>query len=89
MSATHPVHTFSLIERPLAGTSVSNGHFSGFTRRLDHWCFLCLVFLMLSRLFIAAVWSPAEEGLNSWLLLVMFTVFLLLFHVISWVRIIS
>ena len=33
--------------------------------------FLCLVFLMLSRLFIAAVWSPAGKGLISWLLLVM------------------
>ena len=27
--------------------------------------FLCLVFLMLSRLFIAALWSPAGKGLNS------------------------
>ena len=41
--------------------------------------FLCLVFLMLSRLFIAAVWSPAGKGLIFWLLLVMFIVFLLLF----------
>ena len=39
--------------------------------------FLCLVFLMLSRLFIAALWSPAGKGLISWLLLVMFIVFLL------------
>ena len=89
MSAIHPVHTFSLIEWPLAGTSVSHGRISSFTRRLDHLCFLCLMFLMLSRLFIAAVWSPAGKGLNAWLLLVMFTVFLLLSHVISWVRIIS
>ena len=37
--------------------------------------FLCLVFLMLSRLFIAALWSPAEKRLTSWLLLVMFNVF--------------
>ena len=37
--------------------------------------FLCLVFLMLSRLFIAALWSPAGKGLISWLLLVMFIVF--------------
>ena len=28
-------------------------------------CFLCLVFLMLSRLFIAALWSPAGKGLTS------------------------
>ena len=47
---------------------------------MDH---LCLVFLMLSRLFIAALWSPAGKGLTSWLLLVMFIVFLLLCHVVS------
>ena len=35
---------------------------------------------MLSRLFIAALWSPAGNGLNSWLLLVMFIVFVLLSH---------
>ena len=35
-------------------------------------CYLCLVFVMLSRLFIAALWSPAAKGLNSWLLFVMF-----------------
>ena len=39
-----------------------------------HLCFLCLVFLMLSRLFIAALWLPAV-GLTPWLLLVMFIVF--------------
>ena len=25
---------------------------------MDHLCYLCLVFVMLSRLFIAAFWSP-------------------------------
>ena len=40
--------------------------------------FVCLVFIMLSRLFIAAFWSPIGKGLTSWLLLVMFIVFLLL-----------
>ena len=50
---------------------------------MDH---LCRVFLMLSRLFIAALWSPARKGLTSWLLLVMFIVFLLLAHAVSWVR---
>ena len=35
------------------------------------------MFHMLSRLFIAALWSPAGKGLTSWLLLVMFIVFLL------------
>ena len=38
--------------------------------------FLCVVFFMLSRLFIAAFWSPAWKGLTSSLLLVMFIVFL-------------
>ena len=38
--------------------------------------FLCLVFLMLLRLFIAALWSPAGKGLtSSWLLLVIFIAF--------------
>ena len=49
-------------------------------------CDVCVVFLMLSRLFIAALWSPAGKGLNSWLLLMMFIVFLLLSHEVSWVR---
>ena len=40
---------------------------------MDHLCNLCLVFVMLSRLFIAALWSPAGKGLmTSWLLIVMF-----------------
>ena len=45
---------------------------------MDHLCvcfFLCLVFLVLSRLLTAALWSPAGKGLTSWLLLVMFIVF--------------
>ena len=35
-------------------------------------CFLCLVFLMLSRLFISNFRSPARKGLTCWLFLVMF-----------------
>ena len=35
-------------------------------------CYLCIVFVMLSCLFIAALWSPAGKGLTSWLLFVMF-----------------
>ena len=46
---------------------------------MDHLCFLCLVFLMLSHLFIAALWSPAGKGLTFWLLLVMFIVFFVTF----------
>ena len=39
---------------------------------MDHLCYLCLVFVMLSRLFIAALWSPAGKGLISWHSFVMF-----------------
>ena len=39
---------------------------------MDHLCYLCLVFVMLSHLFIAALWSPAGKGLTSWFLFVMF-----------------
>ena len=38
---------------------------------MDH---LCLVFLVLSCLFIAALWSPTGKGLTSWLLLVIFII---------------
>ena len=37
---------------------------------MDHLCHLCLVFVMLSRLFIAVLWSPAGKGLTSWILFV-------------------
>ena len=47
---------------------------------------LCLVFVMLSRLFISALWSPEGKGLASWLLFVMFIVILLLSHLVSWDR---
>ena len=39
---------------------------------MDHLCYLCLVCVMLSRLFIAVLWPPAGKGLTSWLLFVMF-----------------
>ena len=32
---------------------------------MDQLCYLCLVFVMLSRLFIAAVCSPEGKGLTS------------------------
>ena len=38
---------------------------------------------MLSRLLIAALWSPDGKGLTSWLLFVMFIVILLLSHLVS------
>ena len=46
--------------------------FQGGTSFVDHLCYLCLVFVMLSRLFIAASWSPAGKGLAHWLSFVMF-----------------
>ena len=53
---------------------------------MDHLCYLCLVFVMLSGLFIAALWSPEGKELTSWLLFVMFIVILLLSHLVSWDR---
>ena len=53
---------------------------------MDHLYYLCLVFVMLSCLFIAALWSPAGKGLTFWLLNVILIVFLSLAHVVSGVR---
>ena len=39
---------------------------------MDHLRYLCLVFVMLTHLFIVALWPPAGKGLTSWLLFVMF-----------------
>ena len=41
---------------------------------MEYLFLLCLVFVLLSRLFIAAVWSPDEKGLTSWLLFEMLIV---------------
>ena len=38
---------------------------------MDQLCYLCLVLVMLSCLFIAALWSPTGKGLTSLLLFVM------------------
>ena len=53
---------------------------------MNHLCYLCLLFVMLSRLFIAALWSPEGKGLTSWLLFVMLIVMLILSHLVSWDR---
>ena len=37
--------------------------FQGCTSFVDHLCYLCLVYFMLSCLFIVALWSPAGKGL--------------------------
>ena len=50
---------------------------------MDHLCYLCLVLVMLSRLFITPLWSPEGLGLTSWLLFVMFIVIVLLSHLVS------
>ena len=52
---------------------------------MDHLCYLRLVLVMLSRLFMAALWSPAGKMLTVCLLRCLF-VFLSLSHVVSWVR---
>ena len=41
---------------------------------MDHLCYICFVFVMLSCLFIAALRSPEGNGLTSWLLFVIFIV---------------
>ena len=53
---------------------------------LDHLRYLCLMFVMLSHLFIASLWSPEGKGLTSWGLFVLFIVILLLSHLVSWDR---
>ena len=50
---------------------------------MDRLCYLCLVFVMLSRLFIAAMLSPAGKQLTSWLVFVIINVFLSLSNVVS------
>ena len=42
---------------------------------MDHLYYFCLVFVLLSRLFIAALWSPAGEGVTSWFLFVILKCF--------------
>ena len=34
---------------------------------MDHLCYFCIVFVMLSLLLIATFWSPAGKGLTFWL----------------------
>ena len=34
---------------------------------MNHFCYLCFVFVMISCLFIAALWPPAGKGLTYWL----------------------
>ena len=59
-------HQFTVITPLSVFTRIDSTSF------VDHFCYLCLVILMLSRLFIDALWSPAGKRLTSWLLFVMF-----------------
>ena len=58
--------------------------FQGGTSIVDHLCYLWFVFVMPSRLFIDALWSPEGKGLISWLLFVKNIMILLLSHLVSW-----
>ena len=53
---------------------------------MDHLCYLCLVFVMLSRLLIAALWSPEGKRLTSWLSFVKSNWEVVTFPLVSWVR---
>ena len=48
---------------------------------MDHLCYLCLVFVRLLRLFIAALWPPAVKELTPWLSFVMFGLFFVTFPI--------
>ena len=54
---------------------------------MDPFCHLCFEFVMLSCLFIAALWLLAGKGLTSWLSCMgCYLSFLSLSHVVSWVK---
>ena len=53
---------------------------------MDHLCYLCLVFVMLSHLFVTALWSPAGKGLTTWLSFVISNCEVVTFPLVSWVR---
>ena len=53
---------------------------------MENLCYLCLLFVIVSHLFTAALWSPVGKGLTSWLLFVMLIMKLLLSHFVSWDR---
>ena len=54
---------------------------------MDHLCYFCLVFVMLSCApVIDAMWLPARKGLTSWLSFVMSNCDVVTFPLVSWVR---
>ena len=62
-------------------------HCLSYTSVVDNLCYLCLMFFMLSSLFINALWSSAGKELTSWLMFLMFTCVLSLSYVVSSVRV--
>ena len=46
---------------------------------MDRLCYLCLVCVLISGLFFAALWSPAWKGLTSWLSFLMFNCVFVIF----------
>ena len=46
---------------------------------MGHLCYLCLVYVKLSHLFIAMLWSPEGKRLTYWLLFVMFFFYFVIF----------
>ena len=61
------------------------GPFQGGASFVNPFCYLCFmfVFVMLSCLFLAALWSPAGNGLASWLFCVLFSCVMSLSHTVS------
>ena len=57
--------TMNVISKLLSCFCYSECMFQGGSSFVDHFCYLCLVFVMLLRLFIAALWSPEGKGLTS------------------------
>ena len=57
-------HLCVLIHIWAKGTS---GGSSGAVLFVDHFSYLCFVFVLFSCLFIAATWSPVVKGLTYWL----------------------
>ena len=55
---------------------------------MDHLCYFCLVFVMLSCAsgYFNALWSPAGKVLTSWLSFVMSNCEFVTFTLVSWVR---
>ena len=53
---------------------------------VDHLCYICLVLLCFhTRLFVDALWSPAEKGLTSRLSFVMSNCDVVTFLLVAWV----